>query len=173
MTDIKSQFQTPPGVADYMASLIPKHSKHILEPTQGEGNLVHAVLVNSDLKRMTIHHPDDFFKLKRKKFDCIIMNPPFSEKHAFGIPKNLDLKGMRLGYYMLTRCMEMSPSVIALMPWFTIIDSDVRMRALTEFGLKSITSLPRKTFNYSRIQTCVIELHKDWPGITAFKTFNY
>lgn len=173
MTDFKSQFQTPPDVAKYMAGLIPLNSKHILEPTQGEGNLVSAIALSPELKNITIHHPEDFFKLKRKKFDCIVMNPPFSEKHAFGIPKNLDLKGMRLGYYMLTRCMEMSDSVIALMPWFTVIDSDVRMRALTEFGLKSITALPRKTFNYSRIQTCVLELQKDWPEITPFKTFNY
>lgn len=48
---------------------------------------------------------------------------------------------------------EMSDNIIALMPWFTISDSDVRIRKLMDFGLKSLTLLHRKTFQYARIQT--------------------
>lgn len=181
--DFKTQFQTPPPVAEYMASLMPVdyfdnlHTAHILEPTPGIGNIVKAIekecLKPEAQFGYKIHAPKNFFEIKRKTFDCIIMNPPFSEKHAFGIPQGIDLKGMRVGYYMLTECMKKSDHIIALMPWFTLIDSDVRMRALKEFGLKSVTALPRKTFEYSRIQTCVLELVKGRNRQTEFKTFDF
>ena len=100
------------------------------------------------------------------------MNPPFSSKYAFGIPDGLEDKGMRLGYFMLQECMEKSNHVIALMPWFTISDSDVRLRALIDYGLRSITALPRKTFNYIRVQTMVLELERGYKGITEFKTMS-
>lgn len=69
-------------------------------------------------------------------------------------------------------CMNMSDNVIALMPWFTLSDSDVRLRALKKYGMKSLTALPRKTFEYVRIQTVVIELQKGYKGETAFKVFD-
>lgn len=102
------------------------------------------------------------------------MNPPFSSKSAYmqNAPANLNKVGMRLGYYILTECMEMSNYVIALMPWFTISDSDVRLRYLKDFGLKSLTALPRKTFQYARIQTVVIELSKGYSRQTEFKVFD-
>lgn len=174
--DIKDQFQTPPEVATYMASLIPPSSFHILEPTPGQGNLSRATgnLGISTGKSFLIDSPGNFFKLKGTvKYDAVIMNPPFSEKHAFGVPADLDLKGMRMGYYMLKRCMGWSDNVIALMPWFTLLDSDVRTRELKEYGLISVTSLPRKTFGYSRIQTCVLQLQKGYKGETLLKTFNF
>ncbi len=87
-------------------------------------------------------------------------------------PPEAVIKGMRLGYHILLECMQMSDNIIALMPWFTISDSDVRLRYLKDFGLKSITALPRKTFQYARIQTMVIELHKGWSGPTEFKVFD-
>ena len=77
---------------------------------------------------------------------------------------------MRLGYYILTECMKQSDNVIALMPWFTISDSDVRLRTLKEYGLKSLTALPRKTFQYARIQTVIIELNKGYKKDTIFRT---
>ena len=67
----------------------------------------------------------------------------------------------------------MSDNIIALMPWFTISDSDVRLRFLKSFGLKSITALPRKTFEYARIQTCVFELQKGWNEDTIFRVYDF
>jgi hypothetical protein len=69
--------------------------------------------------------------------------------------------------------MKMSDNVIALMPWFTISDSDVRLRTLKGFGIKSLTALPRKTFDYVRIQTVVIELQKGYKDSTIFKHIEF
>jgi len=69
--------------------------------------------------------------------------------------------------------MKKSNNVIALMPWFTISDSDVRLRFLKNYGLKSLTALPRKTFQYARIQTVIIELQKGYDKETIFKTFQF
>lgn len=66
----------------------------------------------------------------------------------------------------------MSDHVIALVPWFTISDSDVRLRSLKRWGLKSVTALPRKTFEYVRIQTVVLELEKGFKGETIFKVLD-
>ena len=99
------------------------------------------------------------------------MNPPFSRKYAYGVPDEIDQNGLRLGYHILLECMKMSGNIIALMPLFTISDSDVRLRYLKRFGLKSITMLPRKTFKYVRIQTCIFELEKGWDKTTEFKVF--
>ena len=174
-------FQTPPPVCDYMCNMIPLGARVILEPTRGEGNLVRAIQ-KIDAQRydpgedegLYISAPDNFFTMNLdKRFDSIVMNPPFSTRSAFGYPEDLGHDGMRLGYYILTRCMKMSDSVIALMPWFTITDSDVRMRYIKDFGLKSITALPRKTFSYARIQTCIFEMHKGWKEETIFRTFDF
>ena len=160
-------FQTPLDVAKFMCELIPPGTVTVLEPTPGEGNILKY------LSQYQVTAPDNFFELQqRSQFDCVVMNPPFSAKYAFNVPEGFDQKGMRLGYYILTECMKMSDHIIALMPWFTITDSDVRLRAMKIFGLKSITSLPRKTFNYSRIQTCVFELHKGWQGDTIFRVYD-
>lgn len=157
--DINHNFQTPPSVCDYMCSLIPKDACTILEPTPGEGNILKAI--NKIGKVFNIKAPNNFFDISTEEsFDAIVMNPPFSSKYAFGIPETVKENGMRLGYYILTECMKMSDNVIALMPWFTISDSDVRLRHLKSYGLKSITALPRKTFQYARIQTCIFELEK-------------
>lgn len=79
---------------------------------------------------------------------------------------------MKIGYQILLDCMEMSDHVIALMPWFTLSDSDVRLRALKSYGMKSITALPRKTFEYARIQTVVIELEKGYQYPTEFRVYD-
>lgn len=79
---------------------------------------------------------------------------------------------MRLGYYILTECMQMSDNIIALMPWFTISDSDVRLRSIMRYGLISVTALPRATFQYARIQTVVLHMKKGHPGNTLFKAFD-
>lgn len=161
------QFQTPVPVAKYMCDLIPAGSRKILEPTPGNGNILKC------LSDYDVTAPENFFDLQQQKFDCIIMNPPFSAKFTYGIPESLNLKGMKIGYHILFECMKMSDSVIALMPWFLILDSTPRLTFLKDFGIKSITALPRSTFQYARIQTCIIELSKGFTGETIFKAFNF
>jgi methylase of polypeptide subunit release factors len=168
----KSQdFQTPLEVARYMASMVPPLARKILEPTPGKGTIVYSLKEINPAFEITA--PEDFFALgKDSRFDCIVMNPPFSHKYAYNVPTHLNKAGMRLGYHILLQCMQLSDRVIALMPWFTISDSDVRLRSLYKWGLKSITALPRKTFQFARIQTCVFELEKGYKGETAFKVFD-
>ena len=170
---IDSNFQTPVPVCDYMVSLIPTHAVKVLEPTPGLGNIVESLKKEN---RFDIHTADDFFTHdKTEQYHTIIMNPPFSAKSAYmnNAPEEIQQSGMRVGYYILTECMKMSDNVIALMPWFTLSDSDVRLRYLKKFGMKSLTALPRKTFQYARIQTVVIELQKGFTGETTFKTFEW
>jgi len=168
--DYRLEFQTPPDVCRYMVSLIPEEAKTILEPTKGIGNIV------KELKGYEVTAPDDYFLLdKKERFDCVIMNPPFSSKSAFleNAPKTIDMKGMKFGYYVLLECMQKSNDIIALMPWFTLSDSDIRLRYLNSFGLKSVTALPRKTFEYARVQTCVIHLQKGFKGDTSFRVYDH
>jgi len=170
---IDTNFQTPPSVCDYMVNLIPENSKTVFEPTPGLGNLVKALEKKNRYQIMTA---DDFFLFDTtQKFDCIVMNPPFSSKsaHMENAPQNSEVIGMKLGYYILKQCMLMSNNIIALMPWYTISDSDVRMRYLRDFGIKSLTPLPRKTFQYARIQTVIIELQKGYKGKTSFYTHHF
>lgn len=159
-------YQTPPDVAMYMKLMIPPHARTVLEPTPGRGNIV------ATLGEFDVTAPDNFFELTDQHFDCVIMNPPFSTASAFGVPEDLaSQKGLKLGYYILKQCMQMSDHVIALMPWFTISDSDVRLRELKKYGIKSITALPRKTFKYVRIQTCIFELQRNYTGETKFHVY--
>lgn len=167
---INTDYQTPLLICDYMTSLVPNDAKKVLEPTPGIGNL------KSSLERSgyKVTAPQDYFLLKKQRFDAVVMNPPFSSKYAImkNAPVGIDKHGMRLGYHILTECMEMSDIVIALMPWFTISDSDVRLRFLKDYGLKSLTALPRKTFEYARIQTVILELRKGHKKETVFKVFD-
>lgn len=151
-----------------MVGMIPSGIKTVLEPTPGCGNIV-ACLGGYDVTA-----PDDYFLMPKRRFDCIVMNPPFSAKsaHMDNVPAGVDVKGMKLGYHILFECMTMSGNVIALMPWYTISDSDVRLRHIKKFGLKSLTVLPRKTFQYARIQTVIIELQKGYKGESTFKTLH-
>lgn len=170
---IDPNFQTPVPVCDYMVNMVPVSAIKILEPTPGLGNIVKSL---SNKNRYQIFPADDFFLLdKTEKYDCIVMNPPFSSKSAFmeNAPEGAEIKGMKLGYHILTECMKMSNNVIALMPWYTISDSDVRMRHLKDFGIKSLTALPRKTFQYARIQTVIIELEKGYQNDTVFRTLQF
>lgn len=165
---IDPNFQTPVDVCEYMVSKVPADAVTIFEPTPGLGNLVEAL---NKKDKYEISTADDFFLFdKTQKFDCIVMNPPFSSKSGFieNAPIDAEIHGMKLGYYILKECMKMSNNIIALMPWYTISDSDVRMRFLRDFGIRSLTPLPRKTFQYARIQTVVIELQKGFKGNTEF-----
>lgn len=142
-------FQTPLGVCFYMARLIPENAGDILEPTAGEGNLIKACR-----NKGNIFAPTDFFSMEKRRFDWIVMNPPFSP--------------MMLGYKILYSCMEMSDNIIALMPWLTIINSERRTNYIVSFGLVSITHLPRNIFKGSRVQTCILEMRKGYIGETRF-----
>lgn len=170
---IDNRFQTPPVICDYMCSMINSTAVTILEPTPGEGNILRSL--DKIDRPLLIMAPDNFFEFRNSnnsRYDAVVMNPPFSSKYAFGVPDDVKEKGMRLGYYILIECMKMSDHVIALMPLFTISNSDVRLRYLKDFGLKSITSLPRKTFQYARIQTCIFELERGYISDTIFKTID-
>ncbi len=166
--DTTEDYQTPVDVCKYMVSLIPTGVKTVLEPTPGMGNLV------KQLYDYEVTAPKDFFLLAPQRYDCVVMNPPFSSKSAIleNAPKGFDKEGMKLGYYFLTECMKRSNNIIALMPWFTLSDSDVRLRFIKSFGMVSLTALPRKTFEYARIQTCVIHLQKGHIGDTVFRVYD-
>lgn len=171
MNKFLHHFQTPPEVCRYMVSLLPTDISTVLEPTKGDGNIVR------ELSGYNVTAPDDFFLLdKHLTFDAVVMNPPFGSKSAIltNAPNSYKAeKGLKFGYRILIDCMQKAPVIIALMPWFTIADSDVRLRYLKQNGLKSITALPRKTFEYARIQTCVIELQKGYSGEIEFKVFDF
>lgn len=162
-------FQTPPAVCKYMVSLLPKGIKKVLEPTPGLGNLV----VTLQEAKYKVTAPVDFFLLPSTRYDAVVMNPPFSCKYARleNSPMEIKKDGLRLGYYILSQCMEMSDTIIALMPIFTITDSDVRIRHFKKWGLQSITQLPRATFAYTRIQTIVMHLQKGYQGETIYKLY--
>ena len=144
------EFQTPVWCCKYMSTLIPGNVKTILEPTAGGGNIVKVL--NDDY---IVTAPDDFWKLKNNKFDCVVMNPPFTP--------------MSLGYKILYQCMGLSDNIIALMPWLTLINSERRTEDIVDFGLKSVTHLPRRTFKGARVQTCILELRKGYAGRIEFK----
>jgi type I restriction-modification system DNA methylase subunit len=164
----KRDFQTPHEVCRYMVDLLPVGVKKVLEPTPGDGNIVKA----AEAKGLIVTAPIDYFQLPVDRYDAVIMNPPFSSKFTFleNAPETVTHTGMRIGYWFLQECMKRSDIVIALMPWFTISDSDLRLRFLMDYGLKSITALPRKTFQYARIQTCIFELNKGFKGDTVFRS---
>jgi hypothetical protein len=171
--EVDTNFQTPEPVCKYMVDMVPDWCMKILEPTPGLGNIVKALEAKN---RYQIITAEDFFLIdKNEVYDCIVMNPPFSSKSAFldNAPNDAETKGMKLGYHILKQCMEMSNNVIALMPWYTISDSDVRMRYLKDYGIKSLTALPRKTFQYARIQPVIIELERGYESETIFKTYRF
>ena len=143
-----TQFQTPLWVCEYMAGMLPDGTITVLEPTPGQGNIV-SVLTDYDVTA-----PQDFFELETDYYDAVVMNPPFSP--------------MKKGYEIMYSCMERSDTIIALMPWLVMINSAKRTKDIMDFGLKSITHLPRKVFDGSRVQTCVLEMSKGFSGNTKF-----
>lgn len=152
MEDWGNNFQTPIEICEYMASFLPKNPGSILEPTPGQGNLLKVL---SKYGSVTIPR-DDFFKMEKSNYDWIIMNPPFTP--------------MSEGYKILYRCMDMTDNIIALMPYLTIINGEKRRDDIINYGLKSITHLPRNTFKGSRVQTCILEMKRGWTGDTIYKS---
>lgn len=151
------QFQTPALICNYMASFLPDNAGLILEPTPGKGNLVEALKDKGE-----VIAPVDFFELNKNEygwFDWIVMNPPFTP--------------MKQGYDILYECMGLSDNIIALMPWLALINSTKRSKAYFEFGLKTITHLPRNIFKGSRVQTMIMELRKGYRGETRYIDYNF
>jgi hypothetical protein len=152
--EIELDFQTPCNVADYMASLVETGNK-ILEPTPGKGNLINA-LKN---KGCIVYYPgNDFWDMEHEIiYDSVVMNPPFSP--------------MTTAYKFLYRSMELSNHIVALMPWLTIINGERRTNDIMNYGLCSITHLPRNIFKGSRIQCCILDMKKGFQGNVLFKMY--
>ena len=149
MTMDNKNFQTPEWVCQYMADIINTFASdlNILEPTPGAGNLANELRSRGH----NVTAPNDFHaEVLFPKFDYVVMNPPFTP--------------MNVGYKILYDCMELSDNIIALMPWLTLINSQGRTNDLINFGLKSITHLPRNVFPGTRVQTCIIELDRECHG---------
>lgn len=144
-----THFQTPANICAYMSSLLPESAGTILEPTPGAGNLVNALD-----KKGEVFAPENFFEMKPRRFDWIVMNPPFTP--------------MKTGYKILYSCMDMSDNIVALMPWLTIINGQKRTADIMRFGLKSITHLPRNAFPGAKVQTCILHMNKGYAGIAEF-----
>lgn len=149
--DWGDNFQTPENVCEYMASFLWGNTGLILEPTAGKGKLVKAL---EQYGKVIV--PNDFNKMVKSQFEWIVMNPPFSP--------------MKQGYDILYKCMDMTDNIIALMPYLVIINGEKRTKDIMEWGLKSITHLPRSTFKGSRVQTCILQMKRGWKGDTIFKT---
>jgi hypothetical protein len=81
------------------------------------------------------------------------MNPPFTP--------------MGVGYRILFSVMELTDVIIAVMPWFTIINSVKRTNVIRQYGLKAVTHLPRSAFKGTRVQTCILEMIRGYSGITS------
>ena len=148
--DWGNNFQTPIFICEYMSSFLPENAGTILEPTAGKGNLVKSLSNYGE-----VFAPDDFNLMEKRKFDWIVMNPPFTP--------------MKQGYDILYSCMDMSDNIIALMPYLCIINGEKRTNDIMNFGLKSITHLPRSVFKGSRVQTCILEMKRGYVGDTIFK----
>lgn len=149
--DWGNNFQTPEPICRYMSSFLPaEKAGTILEPTHGKGNLV-KVLNSCGY----VFAPDDFNKVNGGHYDWVVMNPPFSP--------------MKRGYDILYKCMGMTDNIIALMPYLAVINGEKRTMDIFNYGLKSITHLPRSTFKGSRVQTCILEMKKGYKEKTEFK----
>jgi hypothetical protein len=146
-------FQTPDHVCEYMVKLLPKNIVAVLEPTPGEGNLVKALRKHN----YVVDEPVDFFTHKFTNYDAVVMNPPFTP--------------MTVGYDILYQCMELSDCIIALMPWLTIINSQKRTNDIIDFGLCSITHLPRSVFKGARVQTCILKMVSGYDDDIIFTAF--
>lgn len=159
-------FQTPPFVARYMISLIPEGVKTVLEPTPGQGNIVKEL--NG---KYNVIAPEDFFLWQPVQVDCVVMNSPFTDKEVdfTNAPREVKkLKGANIGYWFIEQMNQYSDNVIALVPWYTIINSKKRTWRYMQHGLASIINLSRSVFR-TRIQVCILQFRKGYEGKTEFR----
>jgi len=166
MQPISEQFQTPPFVARYMISLIPDGVKTVLEPTPGQGNIVKEL--NG---RYEVIAPQDFFLWQAERVDCVVMNPPFTDKEVVieNAPREVKkLKGADIGYWLLYQMLDISDNVIALVPWYAVINSKKRVVEYMRYGLVSVTNLSRSVFK-TRVQVCILQFCKGYENKTEFR----
>lgn len=164
---IDTNFQTPMVVCNKMAEMAGNVSVplstgfrgiRILEPTPGIGNLVKAL----EEVFSVVYRPTGSFWEKcypYKYFDIVVMNPPFNpviEMERF-----------------VNAAMELSDNIIALLPYNYLVNSERRVSELMDYGLVSITHLPRKTFPGCRVQVAIFELKKGYAGKTEWKRFQW
>jgi hypothetical protein len=136
--------------------MIPPNSHAVIEPTPGVGNLVRALRLRG--YEVTAPAGDFWTDIgPEQRFDAVVMNTPFSED----------------GWKIVLRCMELSDHIIALQSWMVLINSEVRTKLLFDYGLKSVTHLPRRTFPGARVQTCVFEMCRGYRGDTIFRRIDY
>ena len=111
-----TRYDTPVHIAELLAKLSPERCRSVLDPSVGSGVLVREILklracsrvevVDIDrkaIKQLSIQpefngvrsHPIDFIKWtdpgaigSRKRFDCIVMNPPFAGRKDQRISKS-------------------------------------------------------------------------------------
>jgi len=164
---IDNNFQTPFFVCEYMVSLIKDEPeiKTVLEPTPGQGRL--ALVLKKNRYNVLLPYPDpnnfwNFILADHKyyaEWNAIVMNPPATP--------------MKKAYDIFYKCMEHTDRIVALMPWLTIINSQKRTKDIMDFGLISVTHLPRSTFPGSRIQTCILNMKRGYKSKTEFKMIGH
>ena len=120
----------------------------ILEPTPGMGNLVDAIHDKCPLAHITAPH--NYYELEPSRYDAIVTNPPFTP--------------MVVGYEILDSLLCQSDTIIALMPWLSIINSKKRSEKYKSAGLKKVIHLPRNAFPGSRVQCCVLVFNAGYSG---------
>lgn len=148
--------QTPPHIAEHMAILlswldIPLNS--ILEPHPGAGNLVDALKKWYDESKIKTYRSFEAIP-KTKRFDAIVMNPPFDNT----------------GWIHLQHCLTKSKNIICLLPWSLLLNSENTINILLKFGLKRIIHLPRNSFT-NRVQCCIVVLKKGYQGETRYSLY--
>jgi hypothetical protein len=147
----EDRYQTPLWACNIMADMIPEGVKTVLEPTPGEGRLVNVL----QKRGYEVTAPPLFEELDPfLQFDAVVMNPPFLN--------SIEQK-------FLLASLQITPIVIALLPWFSLINSDSRSYLLKTFGIRSVTHLPRCTFRQIRVQTMIIHLQRGWDEPTIFE----
>ena len=146
-TDWGDQFQTPPEICAFMCKMIDLSNAEVLEPYPGKGNLVRSIEAAGG---RPVRNLSESTKI------CV-MNPPFSP--------------MKDGYKTLDRMTDSVDFIVALMPWLTLINGEKRLAKILDYGLVSITHLPRKTFPGARVQTCILNMRRGFTGITKFSAY--
>jgi len=147
------QFQTPEWVCKLMVSRLDHRVITICEPTPGEGNLLTQI---KKTNKGVLYPPDNYWRWEHSyTIDAFVMNPPFSPATE--------------AYRFLYDAMEKaSVQIIALMPWWVIINSQKRTEAIYEWGLREVIHLPRSVFPGTRIQTCILDMVRGYTGKILF-----
>jgi len=141
-------FQTPKWVCDIMLNELIGDPMSVLEPTPREGNLVNAIHNKYPLAHITA--PTEFHELESSRYDAIVTNPPFTP--------------MTVGYDILDSLLCQSDTIIALMPWLSLINSKKRSEKYKSAGLKKVIHLPRNAFPGSRVQCCILVFNAGYSG---------